>query len=46
MRVEFVPDDEVHRLPVHELRESKSESENGGRYACKGGGREEWGLGK
>ena len=25
MRIEFVPDDEVHRRPVHEVREPKPE---------------------
>jgi hypothetical protein len=37
MRIDFVPDDKVRRRPVYELLESKPESENGDRYACKGG---------
>ena len=29
MRIEFVPEDELHRRPVHEVREPKPETQSG-----------------
>ena len=29
MRIEFVPEDKLHRRPVHEVREPKPENEDG-----------------
>ena len=34
MRIEFVPEDKLHRRPVHEVREPKPESEDGCLYSA------------
>ena len=36
MRIEFVPEDKLHRRPVHEVREPKPESEDGCLYSAAG----------